>query len=147
MNTPEKKVAPEAGGTEVAGEPTPKRTSPWPRVIVAIFTLGILAAIAIPNYLAATRRSGHRACPANMKTLEGAMEMWLMDQGVDQLPRLEANPGPLLLESQYIQVWPRCPNVPREEESYALRSRGPGRPPEVACRYHGSLTEYLARLR
>jgi hypothetical protein len=146
MNSPEKKLAPEAGGAETAGEPRPPsrgRTAlRW-----AAWTLAVLVvlAIAIPNYLAAKRRPGPRACPANMKTLEGATEMWLLDHGQDQLPRLEANPGPVLEEDGYIQVWPRCPNAP--EDSYALRSRGPGHPPEVACRYHGSLTEYLARYR
>lgn len=145
MTHPEKKSAPEAGGAERAGAPPPSRVGPMVRRAGGLLLVLTVLAIVIPNYRAAVRRSGPRACPANMKTIQGALEMWLLDHGAENLSRIAADPAPLLVEGGYLQVWPRCPGD--TEQSYVLRSRGPGRAPEVACRRHGSMAEWLGNRR
>ncbi|PKK91761.1 MAG: hypothetical protein CVV64_03605 [Candidatus Wallbacteria bacterium HGW-Wallbacteria-1] len=48
-------------------------------LMIVIAIIGILAAIAIPNFSKARKQARLKACIANMRTLEGAIEMYDMD--------------------------------------------------------------------
>lgn len=135
------KLPEEAGGDEVAGAPPPSVGARWGRRILGGFLALVFLAIAIPNYLAATRHPSHRACAANMKIINGALELWLLDHGIEELPRLAADPQHLLERDGYLQQWPaHCPGHPGAP--YHLRSRGPNHPPEAACPRHGNIEEF-----
>lgn len=59
-------------------------------VVVAIISL--LAAIAVPNYLEATRRADSAACKSNLRTLGMALAMYRMDYG--RFPPADGTGGP-----------------------------------------------------
>jgi Tfp pilus assembly protein PilE len=70
-------------------------------IVVAI--IGILAAIAIPNFLRSRKMSQMNSCIANMKQLEGAREQCLLSGNTN--PDMTGLCGP----SAYVKVTPSCP--------------------------------------
>jgi len=72
-------------------------------IMIVVAIVGILPAIAIPNFLRYRKKSQMNSCIANMKQLEGAREQAL----------LTGNASPQLSElcgaAAYIKVTPRCP--------------------------------------
>lgn len=48
-------------------------------LMIVIAIIGVLAAIAVPNFQAARKRANIRACYANQKTIAGAVEMYNLD--------------------------------------------------------------------
>ncbi len=70
----------------------------------AIAPAGLLAAIAIPNFVKARATAQKNTCIANLKQLDGAKQQWA----------LENKKGPLNSPTQaelnpYLKVWPSCP--------------------------------------
>ncbi|OIP28325.1 hypothetical protein AUK22_04345 [bacterium CG2_30_54_10] len=51
-------------------------------LMIVIAIIGILAAIAIPNFRKAREQAREKACYANMRVLLGAVEMYNMDNTV-----------------------------------------------------------------
>jgi prepilin-type N-terminal cleavage/methylation domain-containing protein len=49
-------------------------------LMIVIAIIGVLAAIAVPNFKAARERANTRACYANQKTVVGAVEMYNLDK-------------------------------------------------------------------
>ena len=47
--------------------------------MIVIAIIGVLAAIAVPNFRKARERANQRACYANQKTVAGALEMYNLD--------------------------------------------------------------------
>ena len=72
-------------------------------IVVAI--IGILAAIAIPNFLRSRRQSQTNACIANLKQIQGAKEQSL-------LAGQDVTADDLFGAGKYIKVEPRCPAQP-----------------------------------
>lgn len=50
-------------------------------LMIIIAVLGVMAAVAVPNFRAAGERANSRACYANQKTISGAVEMYNLDKG------------------------------------------------------------------
>ena len=48
-------------------------------LMIVIAIIGVLAAIAVPNFRKARERANQRACYANQKTVAGALEMYNLD--------------------------------------------------------------------
>lgn len=73
-------------------------------IMIVVAIIAILAAIAIPNYLKHGRKTQQKACLANLRTLEGVMELY----------RLGGSVEPFVMETLcnvdgYIKGEPRCP--------------------------------------
>lgn len=49
-------------------------------IMIVVLIIGILLAIAIPNFIRARESSRTRACQGNLKQLESAKEQYAMDQ-------------------------------------------------------------------
>lgn len=108
---------------------------PSPGVLGQISGVGVLAAMAIPNFRAARARALQRACYAEQRILTGAAEMHAMDTG--EVVR-ELTP-------ELLQRWRkegylfRQPSDPGQGEDSAanfyMRRDVPG---QVACKVHGS---------
>ncbi len=73
-------------------------------LMIVIAIIGILAAIAIPNFRKAREQAREKACYANMRVILGAVEMYNMDHST-MLSGL-ADPGSLdfLVTSQYLKT-------------------------------------------
>ena len=59
-------------------------------LMIVISIIGVLAAIAIPNFRQAREKSNQRACYANQKTILGAIEMYNLDYGIQMVIAGEA---------------------------------------------------------
>jgi prepilin-type N-terminal cleavage/methylation domain-containing protein len=72
-------------------------------IMIVVAIIGILAAIAIPNFLRSRKMSQMNSCVANLKQLEGAREQALLSGVV--APAL----ADLCGMTAYIKVTPNCP--------------------------------------
>jgi len=66
--------------------PPPKRSNAWIVILVVAIglvvmvpILGLLAAIAIPNFVKARHSSQRAACVANLKTIDSAKASWALE--------------------------------------------------------------------
>src|ERR1700688_4384280 len=48
-------------------------------IIIVVLIIGILLAIAVPNFIKARETSRSKSCVANLKQIEAAKEQWCMD--------------------------------------------------------------------
>ena len=55
-------------------------------IMIVVAIIGMLAAIAIPNYLTAQKKVKQTACINNLRLIEGAMQEWTLEmhRGTDQ---------------------------------------------------------------
>ncbi len=73
-------------------------------IMIVVAIIGLLAAIAIPNFIRARQTAERQACIANLKQIQGAVQVWALDnnQAGDAVPvRADLTPD-------YIKSWPRC---------------------------------------
>lgn len=75
--------------------------------IVMIFVIGLLAAIAVPNFVKARQHAQHYACQYNLKAIQGAKETW----ATENTKAKEAVPIDVDLfgPSKYVSQKPVCP--------------------------------------
>jgi len=66
---------------EVAAQPPARksRISWWVRGFFYLLILGVLAALAIPNFVKARTTSCKSACIANLKQIDGAIQQWALE--------------------------------------------------------------------
>lgn len=74
-------------------------------IMIVVAIIGILAAIAIPNFLKSRTESQKNACIANLKQIEGAVEQAKL-AGI-QAPAV----ADIIGADKYIKVMPKCPTV------------------------------------
>jgi len=72
-------------------------------IMIVVAIIGLLAAIAIPNFVQARTNAQTNACIANMKQLEGAVVLFNLDNGADP-----ANVAALV--PNYLTAAPACPS-------------------------------------
>ena len=73
-------------------------------IMIVVAIIGLLAAIAIPNFVAARTKALANACIANTKQVLGAVQVWAIDTGAAS----NAVPGTTGALSDYIKSWPSC---------------------------------------
>jgi len=76
-------------------------------IMIVVAIIGLLAAIAIPNFIKARQVSQKNACIANMKQIDGAVNTWALEQNKVNGDTVLTDEifGPLL----YIKAAPGCP--------------------------------------
>jgi len=77
-------------------------------IMIVVLIIGILLAIAVPNFLKARETSRAKTCVANLRQIEGAKEQWAMEnqQGSTATPTQADLEG----ANGYIKRWPSCPS-------------------------------------
>ncbi len=84
-------------------------------IMIVVLIIGILLAIAIPNFIQARESSRARACVANLKQLDSAKQQWLMDKKAQTItsetiaPGTSATSDSVGLVPTYIRALPQCP--------------------------------------
>ena len=73
-------------------------------IMIVVAIIGLLAAIAIPNFVNARTTALKNACIANLKQIQGAVQVWAIDTGAAST----ATPTSANLVPGYIKVWPKC---------------------------------------
>jgi prepilin-type N-terminal cleavage/methylation domain-containing protein len=74
-------------------------------IMIVVAIIGLLAAIAIPNFVRARERAQANVCIANLKQLEGAKAQWALDTNQAST----ATPNMTDLVTEYIKKTPGCP--------------------------------------
>jgi prepilin-type N-terminal cleavage/methylation domain-containing protein len=104
-------------------------------LMIVIAIIGVLAAIAVPNFKAARERANTRACYANQKTVVGAMEMYNLDKNTKRSD-LNAQFFTDLKSGGYLQSVPQDPGFgPGSSGNYKATTSGNG----IVCDKHGSI--------
>ena len=73
-------------------------------IMIVVAIIGLLAAIAIPNFVRARTTAQTQACIANLKQIEGATQVWMLDTG-----GAVGNVNWAALVPTYIKRQPTCP--------------------------------------
>jgi prepilin-type N-terminal cleavage/methylation domain-containing protein len=74
-------------------------------IMIVILIIGLLLAIAVPQFLTARDNAQEKSCWQNQQKLEAAKHMWIMDYGH------ASSSAPVIgdLVPEYIKFAPECP--------------------------------------
>jgi prepilin-type N-terminal cleavage/methylation domain-containing protein len=99
-------------------------------IMIVVAIIGLLAAIAIPNFIKARETSQKNACIANQKQLEGAVQTWALENGKTgaQAP----NYADIIGATGYITREPHCPTDLVTDYAMFTPNAGPACPVPVA---------------
>ena len=125
----------------VAGCPPPppvRKRRPTARLVelaIVFMIIGVLAAIAVPNFKPCRDRSPTRSCYANQKTVVGAMEMYNLDKNTKRTT-LDAAFFTALKSGGYLQSIPQDPyEGPGSSSNYQATDVNNG----IKCVKHGAI--------
>lgn len=76
-------------------------------IMIVVAIIGLLAAIAIPNFIKARQASQKAACVANLRTMDGAKATWALEQRKNNTD--VPQDGDLFGPTSYIREKPSCP--------------------------------------
>src|ERR1043165_2458648 len=76
-------------------------------IMIVVAIIGLLAAIAIPNFIKARMASQKAACVANLKTIDGAKATWALEQHKTNSDT--PTDADLFGATSYIREKPSCP--------------------------------------
>ena len=86
-------------------------------IMIVVLIIGILLAIAIPNFVAAREASRAKACVGNLKQIDSATQQYCMDKQVSTTnystskPTLDTNATTGLIGATgYVRAMPVCPS-------------------------------------
>ena len=102
-------------------------------IMIVVLIIGLLAAIAVPNFVKARKSTQTKACVDNMRQIEGAIEQSLMEGTTP------ADVAALCGADKYIKKEPKCPTNPNGD-SYTIDPTGD---PQVACPNVGDYPDHV----
>jgi prepilin-type N-terminal cleavage/methylation domain-containing protein len=85
-----------------------KRAFTLVEIMIVVLIIGILLAIAVPNFMSARDNSRTHACINNLREIADAKDQWCMDKKMSD----NATPASTDLAPTYIKVFPTCPISP-----------------------------------
>jgi prepilin-type N-terminal cleavage/methylation domain-containing protein len=88
-------------------------------IMIVVAIIGLLAAIAIPNFIQARTRAQTNACVANLKQIQGAISLWAIDNGGNDATAVAMTN----LVPTYIKSTPYCP-LDTAKAGYTLTTVG-----------------------
>jgi prepilin-type N-terminal cleavage/methylation domain-containing protein len=77
-------------------------------IMIVVLIIGILLAIAVPNFIRARESSRAKSCVANLKQIESAKEQWAMD--TKATPTATPLTTDLYGATKYVKTTPNCPS-------------------------------------
>jgi prepilin-type N-terminal cleavage/methylation domain-containing protein len=84
-------------------------------IMIVVLIIGILLAIAIPNFVSARESSRAKACVGNLKQIDSATQQWCMDT---KKSNTNYSTGPVITTdlvntsgASYIRATPVCPSA------------------------------------
>ena len=76
-------------------------------IMIVVAIIGLLAAIAIPNFVKARTTAQKNTCIANLKQIEGAVEQWALEN--KKAPTANVTTGDIIGTDKFIKTDVRCP--------------------------------------
>lgn len=120
-------------------------------MLVVITIIGILIAIAVPNYARIKADVKKKACIANMGTLQNATRLFYMENLKDS--SFKGVDVETLMKNNYLKTEPVCPNatgLTKSQAFYAIMDE-PGKKIDIICvnkfnadLAHGSLEKMIS---
>jgi len=82
-------------------------------IMIVVAIIGLLAAIAIPNFVRARATALTNSCIANLKQIEGATQVWAIDEGhADGTAVVRDTEGETVgVVPDFLRAWPQCGNT------------------------------------
>ena len=74
-------------------------------IMIVVLIIGVLLAVAIPNFVKARNSSRGKSCVANLRQIDSAKEQYMMDNRTTTAPSAMTN-----LVPDYIKSTPACPS-------------------------------------
>jgi type IV pilus assembly protein PilA len=94
-------------------------------LMVVVLIIGILVAIAIPVFNAASKAARMRTCHANQRTIEGAVQQWLAADPTNVwTAKLINGSDELTASGAYLKDVPECPIADAAGERYSTTASG-----------------------
>ncbi len=91
----------------IAAPPQPKARPPrWVIICAVLFVIGLLAAIAIPNFVKSRTTACINSCIANLKQIDGANQQWALENKKTDSDMVDAKASVVYLKGG---VAPTCP--------------------------------------
>ncbi len=87
-----------------------KRAFTLVEIMIVVLIIGILVAIAVPNFIRARESSRTKACIANLRQIDGAKEQWAMTNNIAQDHPNAINVNNILVAGGFIKSNPVCPS-------------------------------------
>jgi prepilin-type N-terminal cleavage/methylation domain-containing protein len=78
-------------------------------VMIVVLIIGVLAAIAVPNFVKARESARRSTCLGNMKQVESAKEQWAMDNKKASGDTVTSADIAIHFHPSYIKTYPSCP--------------------------------------
>src|SRR6188768_1251323 len=78
-------------------------------IMIVVLIIGILLAIAVPNFVLARKSARTKACISNLKQIQSVKEQWAMDK--KQPGTATPGSGDLFGAGLYIVTAPSCPST------------------------------------
>ena len=75
-------------------------------IMIVVAIIGLLAAIAIPNFVNARTTARNKACQANLKQIEGAIQVWAIDNNIAGTAAVTWGD----IVPDYLKRMPECPS-------------------------------------
>jgi len=98
-------AAPVIGGKKNYMKRNTRRAFTLVEIMIVVLIIGILMAIAVPNFIQARSTSRKNSCIANLKQIDSAKEQYAMENKLDTGATVtQANIAPT-----YIKAFPSCP--------------------------------------
>jgi len=72
-------------------------------IMIVVAIIGLLSAIAVPNFVKARTTAMKNACIANLKQIYGAMQIWAIDTGAASNATFTTGN----LVPDYLKAWPK----------------------------------------
>lgn len=101
-------------------------------LMIVIAIIGVLAAIAVPNFRKIRARAQRKSCYANLRTIHGAVEWYSADENINYSVSDDAG-FDVLVQLGYLQARPDCP----EAGSYTAA----GGADQAVCSVHGTIAQ------
>jgi len=77
-------------------------------IMIVVAIIGLLAAIAIPNFIRARQTAQRNACIANLKQIQGAIQVWAIDSGAAATSTFDT----ATIVGNYLKSWPKEGTTP-----------------------------------
>lgn len=78
-------------------------------IMIVVLIIGILMAIAVPNFIKARTNSQTRTCISNLRQIESAKEQWAMETGASASSTPTQTQLVGTATSGFLKAWPTCP--------------------------------------
>jgi prepilin-type N-terminal cleavage/methylation domain-containing protein len=89
-------------------------------IMIVVAIIGMLASIAVPNFMKARAMARQKSCISNMQSIDGAIETWATD-----LNKAEGQPVTYSDIRSYLKSTPICPSGGSTfDDSYTITSVG-----------------------